>query len=327
MGWGRSISSTTGLCETGSQRWSSELLDLSGIPREWLGPVQPDRTARGWLRRGPWDAHSPAGVAVVNAAGHDTACAVHALPKAGDEAAAFISSGSWSILGVETSAPVLGRAAFDAKLTNEARADGGNRLIANLTGLWILQECQREWAQDGGPGGHGGIVELLALADLSHSLGIALDTDDETFKLPGGMPAKVARYCLDHYSVVPGSRGQMVRTILESLAVCYAMTLRKIEGVVDRRWDVVHLVGGGAYNGLLCQMTASATGKTVIAGPAEASAVGNLLAQLEVAGVITSDRQRHDIVRTSFSPLTYLPGPQEPWLAMEGRLAHCSTSH
>ena len=324
MGWGRSISSTTGLCETGSQRWSSELLDLSGIPREWLGPVQPDMTARGWLRRGPWDAHSRAGIAVVNAAGHDTACAVHALPKAGDEAAAFISSGSWSIVGVETSAPVLGRAAFDAKLTNEARADGGNRLIANITGLWVLQECQREWGEYGGDGG---IKKLLALAELSDSLGIVLDTDDETFKLPGGMPAKVAQYCLDHYNVVPHSRGQIVRIILESLAVCYAMALRKIEEIVNRRWDVIHLVGGGAYNGLLCQMTSSATGKAVIAGPAEASAVGNLLAQFEVAGVITSDHQRHDIVRTSFSPRTYLPGPQEPWLAMEGRLANYSTSH
>ena len=119
----------------------------------------------------------------------------------------------------------------------------------------------------------------------------------------------------------------MVRVILESLAVCYAMTLRNIQEIVDRRWDVVHLVGGGAYNELLCQMTASATGKAVIAGPAEASAVGNLLAQFEVAGVIISDRQRHDIVRTSFSPRTYLPGPQEPWLAMEGRLASYSTSH
>lgn len=325
MGWGRSISSTTGLCETGSGRWSKELLDLSGIPREWLGPVQPDLSVRGLLRRGPWDVHARSDITVVNAAGHDTACAVHALPKAADEAAAFISSGSWSIVGVETAAPVLVREAFDAKLTNETRADGGNRLIANITGLWILQECQREWVESAG--GDGDIKELLALANLSDSLGIVLDTDDETFKMPGGMPAKVAQYCLDHYNVLPGSPGQMVRLILESLAVCYAIALRKIEEIVDRRWDVVHLVGGGAYNGLLCQMTASAIGKAVIAGPAEASAVGNLLAQFEVAGVITSDRQRHDIVRTSFGPRTYLPGPQEPWLAMEGRLPSCSTSH
>lgn len=321
MGWGRSIASTTGLCEAGSRRWSAELLDLSGIPREWLGPVQPDLSARGLLRHGTWDVQAHADITVVNAAGHDTACAVHALPKAGDEAASFISSGSWSIVGVETAAPVLVREAFAAKLTNEARADGGNRLIANITGLWILQECQREW---GGYGGDGGINELLVLADHSDSLGVVLDTDDETFKLPGGMPTKVAQYCMDHYNVVPGSRGQLVRVILESLAVCYAIALRKIEEIVDRQWDVVHLVGGGAYNGLLCQMTASATGKAVIAGPAEASAVGNLLAQFEVAGVITSDRQRHDVVRTSFRPRTYLPGPQEPWLAMEGRLPNYS---
>ena len=324
MGWGRSISSTTGLCETGRGRWSKELLDLSRIPAEWLGPVQPDIAARGRLRRGQWDARSCSDVEVVNSAGHDTACAVHALPKADDAAAAFISSGSWSIVGVETAAPVLCRAAFDAKLTNEARADGGNQLIANVTGLWILQECQREWGEEGG---HCGIEELLVLADLSDSMGMVLDPDDETFKLPGGMPAKVGQYCQEHYKSVPASRGQMVRVILESLAVCYAMTLRKIEQIVDRRWDVVHLVGGGAYNGLLCQMTASATGMAVITGPAEASAVGNLLAQFEFAGSITSDRQRHEIVRTSFSPRTYEPGRQEPWLAMEGRLTSYAAQH
>lgn len=324
MGWGRSICSTTGLCEPGGARWSKDLLDRSGIPSQWFGPVEPDLTSRGQLRDGPWATPASRPVKVVNAAGHDTACAVHALPNVGQEAAAFISSGSWSIVGVETAEPVLDLAAFEAGLTNEARADGGNRLIANITGLWILQECQREWQQEAGSVG---IQELLARAERSVSLGFVLDTNDATFMSPGAMPGKVAQYCLDHYNVVPGSRGQMVRVILESLAVCYAITLRKIQEIVDRRWDVVHLVGGGAYNGLLCQMTASATGKAVIAGPAEASAVGNLLAQFEVAGVITSDRQRHDIVRTSFSPRSYLPGPQEPWLAMEARLASYSTSH
>jgi len=166
MGWGRSICSTTGLCEPGGLRWSEELLDLSGIPREWVGPVQPDGAARGRLRHGRCDGVFGVGVAVVNAAGHDTACAVHALPKADDTAAAFISSGSWSIVGVETPAPVLGRAAFDAQLTNEARADGGNQLIANLTGLWILQECQRQWDDEGD---HCGIEELLALAGRADS--------------------------------------------------------------------------------------------------------------------------------------------------------------
>jgi len=324
MGWGRSISSTTGLCEPGGAGWSSELLDLSGIPSEWFGPVQPDGTWRGHLRAGEQAARSRADVQVVNAAGHDTACAVHALPKTGDGAAAFISSGSWSIVGVETQDPVLSQSAFEAEFTNEARADGGNRLLANITGLWILQECQREWGDGVGPS-H--IRDLLVLADESKSMGIVLDPNDETFKLPGGMPRKVAQYCQTRYKKMPESQGQMVRVILESLAVCYATALRKIEEIVDRRLDVVHLVGGGAYNSLLCQMTASATGMAVIAGPAEASAVGNLLAQFEVAGVITSDYQRHEIVKTSFRPRTYSPGRQEPWLAMEARIPSFAAKH
>jgi rhamnulokinase len=324
MGWGRSISSTTGLCEAEGGRWSPELLDLSQIPAQWLGPVQPDIAVRGRLRGGRWDARSGSGVQVLNSAGHDTACAVHALPKEEDGAAAFISSGSWSIVGVETAAPVLCPAALEAGLTNEARADGGNQLIANITGLWILQECQRAWGLEGG---HTGIEELLVAAERSQSTGMVLDPDDQRFRAPGGMPDKVQRYCQEHYQSVPASRGQMVRVILESLALSYAMALRKIAQIVDRRWDVVHLVGGGAYNPLLCQMTASATGMAVVAGPAEASAVGNLLAQFEVAGAITSQRQRHEIVRASFSPRTYEPGRQEPWLAMEGRLGSYAARH
>jgi len=317
FGWGRSIASTTGLCEPGGAAWSTELFDLNGIPARWFGPIQPDVAVRGELRVSRRAGSSRAAVQVVNAAGHDTACAIHALPKTHDEDVAFISSGSWSIVGVETGEPVLSRSAFEAGCTNEARADGGNRLLANITGLWILQECQREW----GAASRGqGIEHLLALADKSESPGFVIDPNDDAFTLPGGMPAKVAEYCRRHYNATPASRGQMVRVILESLAVCYATSLRKIGEIVDREFDVVHLVGGGAYNRPLCQMTASATGTAVIAGPPEASAVGNLLAQFEVAGIITSERQRHEIVRASFSPHTYSPGPQDRWTAMARRL-------
>jgi len=316
LGWGRSICSTSGLCEPGGRRWSADLLERSGIPAGWFGAISADIAWRGPLCAGPW-APPDVGVQVVNGAGHDTACAVHALPKAGNDAAAFISSGSWSIVGVETDEPVLDRAALEAGFTNEARADGGNRLIANITGLWILQECQRAWRLDA-PAAD--LAELLAWAERSESLGVVLDTNDPTFMSPGQMPAKIAQYCRDRYDRAPSSRGQIVRLILESLAVSYAAALVTIEAIVGRRWDAVHLVGGGAYNRLLCQMTASATAKVVIAGPAEASAVGNVLAQLEVAGVITSDQHRHDVVRASFRPHTYTPGPQQPWLDLGRRL-------
>jgi rhamnulokinase len=314
LGWGRSIASTSGLCEPGGARWSPDIFELGGIPDRWFGPVQHDITARGHLRPRARGTAAGADILVVNAAGHDTACAVHALPKPDEDAAAFISSGSWSIVGMETPAPVLSRLAFDADFTNEARADGGNRLQANITGLWILQECQREWRESGtGPP----IEELIALAARAQSLGVVIDPNEVSFTLPGDMPGKVARYCQDRYHMVPGSRGQLVRLVLESLAVCYAKALRTLEELVGEPREVVHLVGGGAYNALLCQMTASATGKSVIAGPAEASAIGNLLAQFQVAGVITSASQRHEIVRTSFSPVLYAPGRQDPWLAME----------
>ena len=313
-GWGRSISSTTGLCEPGGAAWAQDLLVSGEIPDRWFGAVQPDGTLRGSLRSDAYALRSGTEIHVLNAAGHDTACAVHALPKTSEASAAFISSGSWSIVGLETDHPVLSRSAYEAGLTNEARADGGNRLLANITGLWILQECQREWSRHAGASE---ISELVTLAAASESMGSVLDPGDDAFMLPGDMPLKVAQYCQARYGMVPESRGQMVRVILESLAVRYARAVRQIEKIADQRLDDVYLVGGGSRNGLLCQMTASATGKNVIAGPAEASAIGNLLAQFEVGGTITSAGQRHEIVRRSFTPRTYAPGPLDPWTCME----------
>lgn len=316
-GWGQSISSTTGLCDPGGGAWAQDLLAATGIPDRWFGEIEPDGALRGQLRSGSGPLPSRSGVRVLNAAGHDTACAVHALPKTSDAPAAFISSGSWSIVGVETDAPVLSRSAHNAGLTNESRADGGNRLLANITGLWILQECQREWRAGTGASA---ISDLVTLAAAAESMGFVLDPDDEDFASPGEMTHKVARYCNVRYGKVPDSRGQMVRVILESLAVRYARAIRQIEGIAGQRLDNVYLVGGGSRNELLCQMTASATGKSVVAGPAEASAIGNLLAQFEADGVITSARQRHEIIRSSFLPRTYEPGLQDPWSVMEGWL-------
>jgi len=296
-GWGRSIASTTGLCRPGATGWAQEILRIDGVPERWFGPVEPDGAVRGsWF--------GDARVQVVSA-GHDTACAVHALPVDDEAPAAFIASGSWSVVGLETPEPVVTPAALAAGLTNEARLDGGNRLLANLTGLWILQECQRQWRSEGRPSD---VASLLDAAEEATSAGVILDPADPEFVVPGAMATRVANHVERRYGTRPTDPAQVVRLLMESLAATYASTLTSLEEVAGIRVGSVHLVGGGSRNAFLCRLTAAATGRPVVAGPAEASSIGNVLVQLEATGALGSRADRADLVRRSFSPVRHDPG-------------------
>ena len=237
---------------------------------------------------------TPEGITIVRPGGHDTACAVHALGLAGDEVRLFISSGSWSLIGAAVPSPVLDAAALRAGLTNEVRTDGGIRLLRNLTGFWLLQECQRAWNEPD----TGALVE--AAGDCA-SLGVVIDPDDELFASPGDMPAKIAQWCRSHYKVAPEGPAQTVRLILESLACAHAAYAQGLQDVVGDQLDPaapIHLVGGGARNSLLPAMTAAACHRQVIVGTPEASALGNILAQLEAAEVL-GPSARGEVLRRS----------------------------
>ncbi|MCV2394252.1 FGGY-family carbohydrate kinase [Actinotalea sp. M2MS4P-6] len=294
-GWGRSIASTTGLCRPGAAGWSEQVLAADGVPPGWLGPVTADGTVRG-----RWTEDDR--VAVVSA-GHDTACAVHAMPAEG-EGVAFVAAGSWSVVGLETPAPVVTPDAFAAGLTNEARLDGGNRLLANLTGLWILQECVRQWRDDGAPAD---LVALVAQAERVASSGVTIDPDDPRFVAPGRMADRVADHVEQQHGVRITDPARLVRLVLESLAESYARSLARLEQVAGQRVSTVHLVGGGSRTPFLCRLTADATGRRVVAGPAEASGVGNVLVQLEATGRLGSRADRADLVRRSFAPVVVEP--------------------
>ena len=237
---------------------------------------------------------TPEGITIVRPGGHDTACAVHALGLAGDEVRLFISSGSWSLIGAAVPSPVLDAAALRAGLTNEVRTDGGIRLLRNLTGFWLLQECQRAWNEPD----TGALVE--AAGDCA-SLGVVIDPDDELFASPGDMPEKIAQWCRSHYKVAPEGPAQTVRLILESLACAHAAYAQGLQDVVGDQLDPaapIHLVGGGARNSLLPAMTAAACHRQVIVGTPEASALGNILAQLEAAEVL-GPSARGEVLRRS----------------------------
>lgn len=296
LGWGRSIASTTGLCRPGAGDWSSEVLRAGEVPAGWLGPVSADGAVRGrWTE--------DAGVAVVSA-GHDTACAVHALPVE-DDAVAFVVAGSWSVVGLETPAPVVTADALAAGLTNEARLDGGNRLLGNLTGLWILQECLRQWRDEGGPSD---LVALIHEAERVASPAVLIDPADDEFVAPGRMASRVSDHVERYHGVRVNDPTMLVRLVLESLAASYATTLDRLERIAGQRVRTVHLVGGGSRNDFLCRLTAQATGRRVVAGPAEASSIGNVLVQLEATGRLGSRAERAALVRRSFEPVVREPG-------------------
>jgi rhamnulokinase len=290
-----SIASTSQFFNPAKHAWAGGLLDRLGIPSSILPPVVPSGTRLGPLL--PEIAESaglPPGVPVYATACHDTASAVAAIPGQGDDWC-YISSGTWSLMGVELDQPVINERSLELNFTNEVGAGGKIRLLKNIAGLWPLQECRREWAL---AGRNYSYDELSKLASDAPSLGFVLNPDD--FAEPGRMPQRIAEHCRAQGHAAPNEPGGMARLILESLAATYANVLASLENLIGRRIARIHIAGGGSRNRLLNQLTATATGRTVIAGPAEATAAGNVLVQAIGAGVISGIAEAREIVTRSF---------------------------
>jgi rhamnulokinase len=260
--------STTGLLDARTRGWSPEIAAATGTDVTRFPPLHHPITTNGWSQR----YRSP--VYVVGT--HDTASAVAAVPAAGPDFA-YISCGTWSLVGVELSSPVLTPRARSANFTNELGIDGTVRFLKNLAGLWLLSECLRAWNLSDAD-----LPDLLAAAAAVPGGQSLFDTADERFLPPGNMPARIAAACQHP----PRSRPEFVRAILDSLAAAYRDAIDEAVRLSGRSVSVVHLVGGGARNDLLCQLTADATGLPVVAGPAEATALGNALAQARAAGIL-----------------------------------------
>ncbi len=278
--------STTGLLDAESRCWSEPVLDAAGLPKgllpplcqagEVIGPPRVEVVAETGL--GPR--------AVVTAVGsHDTASAVAGVPSEGD-GAAYVSCGTWALVGVELEQPVLTPESRLANFTNEVGVDGHVRYLRNVMGLWLLQESIRDWSRSGPPAD---LPSLLAAAGTFGPGGPLVDPDDPIFLAPGDMPARIAAACERSGQPVPATRAGLVRCILDSLASAFARTVRDAERLSGRKVEVLHLVGGGARNVLLCELTAAACGLPVLAGPVEATAIGNLLVQARAHGSIRGD--------------------------------------
>ena len=276
--------STTGLFDAVAGEWATEFLTVLELPPNLFPPlIRPGETIGSLLPAIAATTALPEATLVVAVGSHDTASAVAAVP-AETEDFAYISSGTWSLVGVELRHPVLTEASGLANFTNERGVDGTIRYLRNAGGLWLLSECQRTWAAQGLA------VSLTELLDGAAALpagGPLINADDPAFTAPDNMPARIREAAHRAGAVLPDEPAAIVRCILDSLAAGYARTIRDAGRLAGRTVGVVHIVGGGSQNRLLCQLTADATGKPVIAGPVEATALGNVLVQARAAGELS----------------------------------------
>jgi rhamnulokinase len=297
--------------------WAEGLIEKLGIPPDIFPEVMEPGEQVGTLLPHVAEETGLDELPVVAVASHDTASAVVAVPARG-ESFAYISSGTWSLVGLETSEPVTSEAAMEQNFTNEGGFGGTNRFLKNVMGLWILQECRRTWARQGREYPY---AELARLAEEAPPFGPLVDPDDPVFLAPGDMPARLTDYCR-RTGQKPGEEpGEVARCVLESLALKYRFVLERAEETSGRAVEEVHVVGGGSRNELLCRLTAEACGRPVVAGPVEATALGNVMVQAHAAGEVGSLAQMREVVRRSAEPKTYEPGEEKSgWEEAYGRL-------
>ncbi len=310
--------STTQLLNVHTRTWDLDLARRCGLPERILPPLREPGTRGGPLRPEVVAATGLGATELVAVGSHDTASAVVAVP-ARTPAFAYVSCGTWSLVGLELAAPVVTEAARTAGFTNEAGVDGTTRFLRNVPGLWLLQESVRTWAAAGTPEDLPGLLREAAAVP---GPGAVVDVDSPTLVAPGDLPARVADLCRATGQPVPDSRPALVRVVLDSLALAHRRAVRDAQRVTGASVDVVHVVGGGARNALLCQLTADATGLPVLAGPVEATALGNVLVQARTAGLVGDLAAIRAAVHGSFPPTRYWPtaGAQLRWAAAEDRL-------
>jgi rhamnulokinase len=297
--------------------WAADLLERLDVPTRLLPDVVQPATRLAPLSRAVVEETRLGGAEVVAVATHDTGSAVAAVPFR-QPGSIFISAGTWSLVGLETKEPVITDAAFAANLTNEGGVGGTFRLLRNVTGLWLVHECRRVWAEEGR---EHSFDQLVALAKDAPALQSFIDPDDATFGDPGDMPARVRAFCAHTGQPEPVEPGAIVRCILESLALKHAQTIDVLASVTGASPREIHVVGGGARNELLCRWTADAAGLPVLAGPEEATLLGNLLVQAVALGEISSLAEGREVVRASVVPTAYEPQETSTWQEAKERFA------
>jgi rhamnulokinase len=300
--------------------WDSELFNALGIrktimqeivrPGTVLGEVSPDICQETGLNR----------LKLIATASHDTASAVVAIPATGKDWA-YISSGTWSLMGVESKEPVLNDNAYQFNFTNEGGVEGTFRFLKNIMGLWLIQQCKKAWESENYQYDYN---ELAKLAYATPPFKALINPDKIEFLNPPDMPEAIRIFCKETVQAIPSSPGEITRCVLESLALQYKLVLSQLRETYSKPINKIHIVGGGAQNKLLCQFTANATGLPVLAGPVEATAIGNIMVQAKALGYVKSLTEIRKIIRESFNPVCYNPQNEAQWNKAYGKFVKIS---
>jgi rhamnulokinase len=297
-----------------TRNWAGGLLKQFGLPTRIFPKIVPPGTNLGALRPGLAAATGLRGVKVIAPPSHDTASAVAGVPTANTGKAnwAYLSSGTWSLMGVEARQASLTPRTQDLNLTNEGGLDGTYRLLKNIMGLWLVQQCKRSFDARGKRREYAALAKLAARSPALRSL---VDPDDNRFLNPADMPRAIQDFCHETRQPLPRTEGQLVRCAYESLALKYRQVLGWLEELTGNRIEVLHIVGGGSRSPILNQFTADACQRPVVAGPVEATAMGNLLVQVRASGELSSLAEMRQVVRKSSEVITFEPGEAEAWEA------------
>jgi rhamnulokinase len=304
-----SIASTSQFYDPRKKTWAKGMLEKLGLPTKILPEIVPSGTILGPLRADIAQECGVGEVPVIAPACHDTASAVAAVPAEGNDWC-YISSGTWSLMGVEIPEPIVNAKSLQYNYTNEGGVGGTIRFLKNIMGLWLVQECRRHFRREGYDHSY---AELTQMAQRSKPLVALINPDHKSFLSPGEMPVKIEEFCRQTGQRPPNTRGEFVRTCLDSLALTYRKTLEGMEDVLGRKVGVIHIVGGGSQNELLNQITADACNRPVVAGPIEATAIGNILVQAMATGDIKSLAEARKVVLESFEVKRYEPSQAKRW--------------
>lgn len=293
------IASTSQMLDANTRGWSRPVLDAFGIPESLFAPRVDSGAVVGEYK----------GAKVIAVAGHDTQCAVAAMP-APDKDAAFLSCGTWSLLGCELDAPVLTERSRLLALSNEQGANGKVNYLKNIIGLWLIQESRRQWRREGQEYSYADLEKLALEAAPLRSF---IDPDSPEFTPPGDIPGRVREFCRRTGQPVPETVGEIMRCIYESLALKYRFALDQLSQVTGKHFSSLHILGGGTKDGLLCRMTADCTGIPVIAGPVEATALGNILIQLVALGEVKDIEEGRALIAATEPVKRFAPSAQDDW--------------
>ncbi|QGY42323.1 rhamnulokinase [Maribellus comscasis] len=304
------IASTSQLLKPGKAEWESKLFEAAGIPGNIVEEVIQPGTVLGKVLPEIQEETGCNAIPCVAVASHDTASAVVSVPAKGGNWA-YLSSGTWSLLGIESKEPLVSEKTLTMNFTNEGGVEGTTRFLKNIMGMWLIQECKRIWDEEKE-------LEWQEIVDMSNkaeSFKCYINPDDPLFLNPGNMPKAIQEYCTKTNQYIPQTRGEIARCIYDSLVLKYKFTIKQIESVTGKKIEKLHIIGGGANNKMLNQLTADALGIPVFAGPTEATAIGNIMLQAKAVGAVSSLEEIRQIIFDSFEVGEYTPSPKLDWEA------------